>query len=291
VRRKWRYDLATIGSLIVILTAQYAAVAHAFPIWSPLVLLALFWTVLGRLSRTHHSRIAAMLRSQYRDAEVRRKFPDVWAIVAGHAKAVGIGMPEVYLMLRIAPAACAWGSVGIKGVGIRTSLVRSMPTRLVSGMLAHEVAHLKNRDELVFHGISALAEAVYYVNVWALFAVIVRAFIRLAEAHPSPFGSGSLAVVLAVVVTGAIVIAGHYRWLPRLLQQHEYAADALGAVITGDPQAAALGLIALEVKEGGLEAFIERPDDGTLRTHPSLRQRVNALAELAFAMQREKPPP
>lgn len=277
-------DGATVAGLLLGISLIALGAVIVFPYWGILVALISFWTFLGRIGHAGLGRIVVLQHAVLLDQGVRKRFPAISGLVERHARAVGIPVPEIMLLRSRAPSACAWGTGRRTGVGLRVTLAQ-LPVNRVSAMLAHEVAHLKNRDEAVFNCIVALIDGLIAAVRWSIFGAVIQfGVMALRNRADLPEIGSMIVMALAVLaVLAAISIAVAF-WLPRLLQQHEFAADALGSVITGDPVSLVLVLSMLESAE---------PDDKNeplqMRTHPPLQARVTALMRLALAMEKTRP--
>lgn len=207
---------------------------------------------------------------------------------------IGAGLPvtpELRVVDDAAPNAFAAGLRPTSSyVGVTTGLLRTMPKRELEAVLAHEVAHIRNRDTYL------MTMATVFAGVIALIADI--GFRSLAYGGRSRRG-GALVVVLAIV---GFVLAPYAALLLRmtLSRRREYLADAGAAEILSDPEAMALALNRLELDSTSVRyadastahLWVESPTDridserrgiialsGLFNTHPPIRTRIAALEE------------
>lgn len=207
---------------------------------------------------------------------------------------IGAGLPvtpEVRVVDDDAPNAFAVGLRPTSSyVGVTTGLLRTMPKRELEAVIAHEIAHIRNRDTYL------MTMATIFAGVIALIADI--GFRSLAYGGRSRKG-GALVVVLAIV---GFVLAPYAALLLRmsLSRRREYLADAGAAEILSDPEAMALALNRLELDTTSVRyadastahLWVESPTDrvdserrgvialsGLFNTHPPIRTRIAALEE------------
>lgn len=207
---------------------------------------------------------------------------------------IGAGLPvtpELRIVNDPAPNAFAAGLRPERSyVGVTTGLLETMPKRELEAVLAHEVAHIRNRDTYL------MTMAVVFAGVIVLIADI--GFRAMAYGGRSRRG-GVLVVVLALV---GFVLAPYAALLLRmsLSRRREYLADAGAAEILNDAEAMALALRRLErdpttvrYADGSTaHLWVESPTDrvesersGVLalsslfNTHPPLDARIAALEQ------------
>lgn len=197
-----------------------------------------------------------------------------------------IPMPRLFLIDDPQPNAFATGRDPRHGVvAVTTGLLEVLPLAEVRGVLAHELAHIRNRDILVSTIAACLAGAI----TWAAHAVgFFGGGSRDGEESPSPLTALALMIVGPLAAT--LIQLG-------ISRSREYLADETGARISGDPLALAR---ALERIEAAAEAvppaaaqpataslFIVNPFTGGERmarlfsTHPVTAERVARLRALA----------
>jgi heat shock protein HtpX len=205
--------------------------------------------------------------------------------------AAGIPTPRVYLTPEMSPNAFATGrSPGRSAVAVTEGLLRVLDDRELRGVLAHELAHIKNRDTLVMTVSAALAGALGVLANLAAFNTL------FAGSEDDEEGPGLSAVLVGLVV--APVAASIVQFA--ISRSREIVADETAAELTGDPLALARALRRIEAwsldepPPGGSPAtahlLIVNPFTSGLlarlfSTHPPTEVRIERLERLA-ALQR-----
>jgi heat shock protein HtpX len=211
--------------------------------------------------------------------------PDLHRTVAELSARAGIPMPRVYLIPEAQPNAFATGRNPSKAVvAVTEGILGLLSARELRGVLAHEIAHIKNRDILVSSIAAALASLVTYVAHAFGFLGLHG---RDEEEHGSPAGGLLLALVAPFAAT--LIQLG-------ISRSREYLADETGARLSGDPEALASALMKLERGASAIPAaaepataslFIVNPFAGSgallnlFSTHPSAQERVDRLMRMA----------
>ena len=214
--------------------------------------------------------------------------PEFVHMVAELANRAGLPMPRVYLMDNPQPNAFATGrDPQHAAVAATSGLLELLSPEEGSGVMAHELAHIKNRDTLIMTITATIAGA---ITMLAQFG----AFFRHRDNHD---GLGPIATILMTFLAplAAMVVQ------MTVSRTREYAADNLGARICGNPEwlASALAKIdasAHEIENDSAERnpataplFIINPlsgrgMDNLFSTHPSTENRIAALEQLAEKM-------
>ena len=221
--------------------------------------------------------------------------PRLYEMTAALAARAGIPMPKLYVIHEDQPNAFATGRSPEKGaVAVNTGLLDLMSEREVAGVIAHELAHIKNRDTLIMTITATLAGA---IGMLAQFGFMFRG--RGSDARSNPFGPIGLILLVVLAPIAAMIVQ------MAVSRSREYEADRIGADIAGDPRGLASALQRLESHKQGrvneaaeanpasAHMFIINPlsglrMDGLFSTHPATANRVAALEELAARM---GPPP
>ena len=193
--------------------------------------------------------------------------------------------PGLYYIPSRAVNAFATGSERTSAVAITDGLLRILTPRELAGVLAHEIAHLKNRD---LH-ILSLADTFSRVS-----STISRvAFLGLLFLLPQAIVYGSFSALLRVLV---ILFAPALCTLLQLAlsRSREFQADTVAAELTFDPQGLASALHKLDrlQPKGWLRRLLypgnPEPQPTALRTHPPTRERIEKLMEMV--PQYQQPP-
>jgi heat shock protein HtpX len=217
--------------------------------------------------------------------------PHLHAMVKQLAARANLPKPAVYLMETDTPNAFATGRSPEKGVvSVTTGLMRLLDRDELAGVIAHELAHIRNRDTLLSSMVATIAGAITMIAEWAQWSMIFGALTGGQEEEEgeggNPIGS-FLMLFLAPIAAMMIQFA--------ISRAREFKADADGAAILGDPLPLASALEKLEwsvkqqaplaVNPATSHLYIVNPVMGHLaglfRTHPATEQRILRLRELA----------
>ena len=216
--------------------------------------------------------------------------PEFVAIVRELAQRAGLPMPRVYLMDSPQPNAFATGrNPQHAAVCATTGLLNTLSRDEIAGVIGHELGHVRNHDTLTMTITATIAGA---ISMLAQFAMFFRGGNRDSNSGLSIVGS-VLMLILAPLAAMIVQMA--------ISRTREYAADNLGAHISGRPDALASALvkisrIAEEVPNDTAEThpttaplFIVNPlsgrgMDNLFSTHPSTENRIAALEELSREM-------
>ncbi|MGM0586081.1 MAG: zinc metalloprotease HtpX [Pseudomonadota bacterium] len=211
--------------------------------------------------------------------------PELHAMVADLAARAGLPTPKVYVIETDQPNAFATGrDPDHAAVAVTTGLMRTLGREELAGVIAHELAHIRNRDTLIMTIAATVGGAISLLAQFGLFFGGGR--------DRSPFG--------LIGVLAAALFAPFAAMLIQMLisRTREYAADRAGAEISGDPLAlaSALGRIAGGGRKNVMESaerdpatahmFIVNPlagrgADSLFSTHPAVENRIAALRALA----------
>ena len=215
--------------------------------------------------------------------------PELYRMVRDLSRRAGLPMPRVYLQDTPQPNAFATGrNPENSAVAVTTGLLNTLSRDEVAGVIAHEFAHIKNRDTLTMTITATIAGAISMLAQTGLFFGGQR-----ENGHGLGLVGTILMVVLAPIAAMIVQMA--------ISRTREYAADNLGARIVGDPAALASALAKIEnaahyVENDAAERnpamahlFIINPLSGArmdnlFSTHPSTANRIAALADLAREM-------
>lgn len=210
----------------------------------------------------------------------------LYNLVERLAQRAGLPMPRVYIIDNPQPNAFATGrSPNHAAVAVHTGLVNMMNEQELAGVIAHELAHIKNRDTLTMTITATLAGA---IGMLANFAMFFGGRDENGNARNPLFGIAIM--ILAPLMASLVQMA--------ISRTREYSADRDGAEICGDPMALASALSKLErgahqvvnqvAEEHPATAhmFIINPlsgrgMDNLFATHPNTENRIAALQELA----------
>lgn len=218
-----------------------------------------------------------------------RTAPEFYGMVRDLAARAGLPMPKVYLMHEDQPNAFATGrNPANAAVAATTGLLNSLSREEVAGVMAHELAHVKNHDTLTMTITATIAGAISMIANFGFF------FSGNRE-NNAPFGViGTIAMMILAPIAAMVVQMA-------ISRSREYEADKLGAEICGRPDwlATALHKIAgsaahipnqaAERSPATAHMFIINPlsgerMDNLFSTHPATENRIAALMRLAQDM-------
>ena len=212
--------------------------------------------------------------------------PEFYGLVAGLAQRAALPMPKVYIIDSPHPNAFATGrNPQNAAVAATTGLLNMLDRDEIAGVMAHELAHVRNRDTLIMTMVATIAGA---ISMLANFGMFFR-------------GNGDnrgamVATILAVIVApfAAMIVQ------MAISRTREYGADRGGAEISGNPRALASALAKLargaaavpnpvaERVPAAAQLYIvpglARGGDSLFSTHPDTGNRIAALEALAQEM-------
>lgn len=232
-----------------------------------------------------------VLRMYNAEPVTRASAPELYDMVGRLAGRAGLPMPKVYIIREDQPNAFATGrDPENAAVAATTGILKLLDREELEGVIAHELAHVKNRDILTMTVAATVAGA---ISMLAQFGFLFGG----SRDRDNPLGP--LGVLLAVLFAplAAMLIQ------MTISRTREYSADKLGAEISGDPLglAAALRKISTyaqripmppaERNPTSAPLFIINPlsgqrMDNLFSTHPNVENRIRALEGLA----RDLPP-
>ncbi|AGP32910.1 protease [Sorangium cellulosum So0157-2] len=225
----------------------------------------------------------------HRAAEVSpEEAPGLHRMVEELSRRAEIPKPRVYVIPDAQPNAFATGRNPEHGVvAVTEGIMQLLTERELRGVLAHEIAHIKNRDILVSTIAAAFASGITWIAHAVSFAGLFGGSSDDEEGE-SPLGGLALAIVAPIAAT--LVQLG-------ISRSREYMADETGAQLCGDPEALASALSKLEHGVALIPAESARPATASLfivsplagassvlkwfSTHPTTEERVSRLLSMA----------
>jgi heat shock protein HtpX len=215
--------------------------------------------------------------------------PLLYRIVHNLALRAGMPMPRLYLIPSEAANAFATGrNPRHAAVAVTEGILRLMNERELTGVLAHELSHVSNRDILISSIAATLAGVIMMVADMARWSAIFGGLNR----DDNREGGGSVIGLIAMSIVAPLAAMLIQMAISRT---REFAADETGARLSGDPLglAAALQKLGLAAERVPLEAspqtahfFIVNPLSGRslmqlFSTHPPLEERIERLRVMA----------
>ncbi|HMF25279.1 MAG TPA: zinc metalloprotease HtpX [Pseudolabrys sp.] len=215
--------------------------------------------------------------------------PELVHMVAELAGRAGLPMPRVYIMDNPQPNAFATGrNPQNAAVAATTGLLNMLSHDEVAGVISHELAHIKNRDTLLMTVTATIAGA---ISMLAQFGMFFGGGHRNSNSNSGMGAIGTLVIVVLAPLAAMIVQM-------TISRTREYAADNMGARISGNPAGLASALAKIDAAAHEIEnvpaeqnpatahLYIINPLSGArmdnlFATHPATENRIAALEQLA----------
>ncbi len=217
--------------------------------------------------------------------------PELHQMVARLAKRADLPMPKVYIIHKDTPNAFATGrDPNHAAVAVTTGLTNILKKDELEGVLAHELAHIKNRDILISTVAATMAGAISAMASMAQWAMIFGG----GRSQDDDTGGGGIIGSIAMMILAPL---GASLIQMSISRSREYQADATGAAICGHPQSLASALQQLEiynrqrpmnVNPATSQMYIVNPLSGgqlanLFSTHPPMQERIKRLGALTLA--------
>ena len=215
--------------------------------------------------------------------------PELHSMVEHLSMLARLPKPRVYVIENESPNAFATGrNPEHAAVAVTTGIQRLLSKDELAGVMAHELAHIRNRDTLISAVVATIAGAITWIANMLQWTAIFGGFGRDDEEGGNIIGMLALAI-LAPIAAMIIQLA--------ISRSREFSADATGARILGDPLPLAS---ALEKLQSGVQhrpmaqtnpatqhLFIVNPIAGVrvsklFSTHPPTEERVARLQQMAL---------
>ena len=195
------------------------------------------------------------------------------------AQRASLPMPKVYVIPDSSPNAFATGrNPSHAAVAATQGIIQALSEAELEGVIAHELAHVKNRDILTSSIAATIAAAIMMFARFAMFF----------GGNRDREGGGNPIALLAMVILAPFAAMIVQMWISRT---REFAADATGAEIAGNPYGLANALqkieaiakrVPMDANPATAHMFIVKPFSGgglanLFSTHPSTAARVEAL--------------
>jgi heat shock protein HtpX len=219
----------------------------------------------------------------------RAEAPELYSITENLVRRANLPMPRLYVIPSPQPNAFATGrNPQNAAVAVTEGIMQRLAPEELEGVLAHELAHVRNRDILIASVAATIAGAISFISTMARWGAIFGG----RDDEDSPGGIIGLLVATIVAPIAALIVQ------LALSRSREFQADRIGAEISGRPQSLARALRKLElsakqipmpVNPSAAPMFIVNPLRGTwargtarwFSTHPSTEERVQRLMAMA----------
>ena len=283
-------NIGKTALLLAAMTALFMAVGYAIGGQAGMVLALVAAAGMNLFSWWGSDRmVLRMYNAQEVDAT---SAPELWQMTAQMAQRAGIPMPRLYIIHEDQPNAFATGrDPQNAAVAVNTGLMAMLSREEVAAVIAHELAHIRNRDTLIMTVTATIAGA---ISMLANFGLWFQPSSHDRQGG-SPFGwLGTILMVILAPMAAMVVQM-------TISRTREYAADRLGAEICGNPLWLATGLqkiagmahsipnMEAERHPATAHMFIVNPltgqgMDNLFSTHPNPENRIAALVEMARTM-------
>lgn len=233
----------------------------------------------------YSDKIAIKMTGSYPVSEAEA--PELYAMIKKLSQRAGMPMPRLYVTPSDQPNAFATGrNPANSAVAVTEGIMRLLNRSEIEGVMAHELAHIKNRDVLVGTIAAALAGAITMMANAFQWAAIFGIGRSDNEEGGGSMAGGLLMAFLAPIAAMIIQMA--------ISRSREYMADATGAQIAGTSDGLSNALLKLEsaaqripmaVNPAASHLFIINPLSGAslmklFSTHPPIQERVARLRNI-----------
>jgi heat shock protein HtpX len=263
--------LAGIGGMLAVSTALLWGWSGLIGTGAALLILALF------APRLPPSVVMRLYNGQLVD---RRSDGQLTRIVdALSARAQLEPVPELYIIPSMTLNAFATGSRRNAAIGITEGLLRKLSMRELTGVLAHEISHIKNNDLWVMGLADLMSRFTQILSYLAALLAAINVLAMLVDGEAAYSWVAIIVLYLAPALSNLLQLG--------LSRTREFDADLEGARLTGDPEGLASALHKVERYTGHfwedlmLPVPARRvPQPSVLRSHPTTEQRIARLREL-----------
>jgi heat shock protein HtpX len=220
-----------------------------------------------------------------------QEHPEIHQLILELAQHAGLPKPRIYLIEDDSPNAFATGrNPDHAVVAVTSGILRILSRQELKGVLAHELAHVKNRDILIGSIAATMAGAIMILANMARWAAI---FGGSRDSEEGEGGGGILGIIVMTIVApiAAMLIQ------MAISRSREYLADATGASFSGNPMGLAGALEKLQIASQRLpmespnpataHMFIINPLSGRsllnlFSTHPPIEERIARLRSIRY---------
>jgi heat shock protein HtpX len=276
------------GMLMLVMTLILLAIGGAVGGRGGMTMALMFAFVMNFVSYWFSDKIVLKMYGAREVAEADA--PDLYGSVRRLATRAGLPMPKVYIINEDQPNAFATGRNPEHGaVAVTTGIQRILSRDELDGVLAHELAHIKNRDILIGTVAATIAGAISYLAQMAQWAMIFGGGRRSDDEEGGSPIAGIVMMIVAPIAAMLVQMA--------ISRSREYGADNGGAQIAGNPMSLANALRKLQMgaeripmhdaSPATAHMFIVSPLTGgglmsLFSTHPPMEERIARLEAMRF---------
>jgi heat shock protein HtpX len=279
------YNTLKTGVLLVLLAAIFMAVGGALGGRSGVMIALILALAMNFFSYWFSDKIVLNLYGAREVSEAET--PALYRTIRHLVQRANLPMPRVYVIASPMPNAFATGrNPQHAAVAVTEGTLRLLDQRELEGVLAHELAHVKNRDTLTMTVTATIASAIMFLANMAQWAAMFGGFTRDEEDR----GGGIIGLLVAAIVAPLAATLVQMA----ISRSREYAADASGAQIAGNPLGLADALeklayatarVPAHVAPATAHLFIVNPLRGQqfvtlFSTHPPIEERIQRLRRM-----------
>lgn len=216
-----------------------------------------------------------------------QELPELYQLIQALARRAGLAhVPILYYIPSKLMNAFAMGSRDEAVIGITDGLLRTLNTRELTGVLAHEISHISNNDLRVMALADVISRITNLFSTFGQFLLLLNLPLLLVGMTAVPW--------LAVILLIAAPLLSDLLQLA-LSRTREFDADLGAVALTGDPEGLASALKKIEYYSTNMLKRIlmpghSVPDPSILRTHPNTGERINRLLQLLEVRQPSQMP-
>jgi heat shock protein HtpX len=229
----------------------------------------------------------------------REQFPELHDLVERIVARNNLSKPRIAVINTRMPNAFATGKTPKSSiVAVTTGLMDQLDTEELEGVIAHELAHIKNRDVLILTLASIFSMIAWYLMRFGMYGAMFGGGGGGGYGRRGNEGGAAMLLILLIAIVTWIA---SFLIIRAISRYREYVADRDGALITGKPSKLASALLKIsgtmkrmptrDLREvEGMNAFFIIPAlsgdalTNLFSTHPPVAQRVKKLMEMEAAM-------
>lgn len=264
-----------LGGFVVLVTIPTVLLWGAAGALAGALLLAVVWPLAVRMPPEAVMRL-------YRATRIARDESQLSSLVDVLAQRAGLeARPDLYVIPSLTLNAFAAGSRGRSAIAVTEGLLRRLSLAETAGVLAHEMAHIRNNDLLVL-GLADVITRVLQLMSYVALGLAVFNVLAMARGEDTISWAAVLALYLAPALSSLMQL--------RLSRAREFEADRQAVALTGDAAALASALRRLETYTGHFWEDLmfpvparRVPHPSVLRSHPETEERIARILALAAA--------
>jgi heat shock protein HtpX len=232
----------------------------------------------------------SLIMRMYRARPIpRHQAPGLYEIVDSLSARAGLERsPTLFHIPSALLNAFAVGSERQSAIGLTDAMFRVFSTRELAAVMAHELAHIANRDLHVMGLADLLSRSTQFLSNIGFFLLLLKLPLVLAGSDLAISFEAILLLLFAPTLSALLQLS--------LSRTREFQADLDAAGLTGDPRGLAMALQRLEAAQVGFFARIfqrvqQKIEPSILRTHPETAERIRRLLELEQTPHTRPTPP